>query len=133
MQNWILTLPPGLWAFLVTLLGRWGEHRLAGHSGTRAGASGESVWSRLAGLLGVNLVFFGILPSFLLFVFQPLLPFQGARAGLALGVAVFVLGLLPARILDAPDRGWDHAAWLMLIDFSRAAGALTLAGWILSL
>jgi hypothetical protein len=113
---------------IVTAIGRWGEHRvLAGDQGD----TGQGVWSRLAGTVLVNLLFFGVLPTLVLFVFQPMLPFESEHIGLAIGLGVYVLGLIPARLLDAPRRGWDHAAFMMLIDFFRTVGALTIAGWLL--
>jgi len=131
MSNWLLILAPGLWGFLTTAIGRWGEHRILSIHEPHSADSEFSVWGRLSGTLLVNLVFSGILPTFVLFVFQPMLPFSGERAGVALGLAVYVLGLIPARLLDVPRRGWDHAAWMMLIDFFRTVGAMTIAGWLL--
>ncbi|MEW5876012.1 MAG: hypothetical protein AB1752_12640 [Candidatus Zixiibacteriota bacterium] len=131
MSNWLLILPPGLWGFLVTAVGRWGEHRILTDSEPHTTGFDSGIWRRFSGTLLVNLVFSGILPTFVLFVFQPMLPFSGERAGVALGLAVYVLGLIPARLLDVPRRGWDHAAWMMLIDFLRTVGAMTIAGWLL--
>lgn len=131
MSNWLLILPPGLWGFLVTAVGRWGERRILTDSEPHTTEFDSGIWRRFSGTLLVNLVFSGILPTFVLFVFQPMLPFSGERAGVALGLAVYVLGLIPARLLDVPRRGWDHAAWMMLIDFLRTVGAMTIAGWLL--
>lgn len=134
LGNLWLLVPPWIFGVAITLLGRWGERHLLTSvaGGTERPRSSRATWIALANVLFVNLVFFSLLPTVLLMMFQPMLPFLGARAGLALAVAAFLFGIVPARLLDAPRRGWSHAFYLMLVDFVRIAGALTLIGWLLT-
>ena len=127
---WIL-IPPCVYGVIITLIGHWGEKRLLadrphGHE------TGRSPWAGLANLVLINFIFLSVLPAIILAVFQPMIPFFGARAGLALAVAVLFFGIVPARLFDAPRRGWNHAFWMILIDFVRVAGALTLVGWLVT-
>ena len=127
---WIL-IPPCVYGVIITLIGHWGEKRLLadrshGHN------TGRSPWAGLANLVLINFIFLSVLPTIILAVFQPMIPFFGARAGLALAVAVLFFGIVPARLFDAPRRGWNHAFWMILIDFVRVTGALTLVGWLVT-
>jgi len=117
---------------IITLIGHWGEKRLlADHlQGQR---STKSPWAGLANLVLINFIFLSFLPAIILEVFQPMIPFLGARAGLALGIVVLFFGIVPARLFDAPRQGWNHAFWMILVDFVRVAGALTMVGWLLTL
>ena len=130
---WIL-IPPWVYAVVITVAGRWGERRFLPLPDDRAhGANpARSPWISLANLVITNFIFLSLIPSVVLAVFQPMIPFFGARAGLALAVAVLLFGIFPARLLDAPRQGWNRAFWMILTDFVRVAGALTLAGWLVT-
>ena len=130
---WIL-IPPCVYGVAITFLGHWGEIRLfaSPEDRTHGKKQSRSPWAGLAILILINLVFLSVLPAIILAVFQPMIPFFGARAGLALAVAVLFFGIVPARLFDAPRHGWNRAFWMILIDFVRVAGALTLVGWLLT-
>ena len=130
---WIL-IPPCVYGIIVTLIGRWGEKRLLAQSDSRAHGlrSAGSPWVGLAILVLTNFIFLSLIPALTLAFFQPMIPFFGARAGLALGLAALFFGIVPVRLLDASHRGWNHAFWMILIDFVRVAGALTLIGWLVT-
>ena len=130
---WIL-IPPWVYAVVITVAGRWGERRFLPQTADRAhGASPvRSPWVSLGNLVLTNFVFLSLLPSVALAFFQPMIPFLGARAGLALAVAVLLFGIIPIRLLDAPRHGWSRTFWMILADFVRVAGALTLAGWLVT-
>ena len=130
MSELLILLPPWIFALLVTWLGQWGERFLI-----KTGRTAELATSASGtfAIIASSLVFLSILPTFALTIFQPMLPFVGAQAGLALGVAAFLFGLLPARLCDVRQQGWDRTIWMMLIDFVRVVGALTMVGWLLLL
>jgi hypothetical protein len=131
---WLL-IPPWLCSVIVTLIGRWGERRLVspeGASQPTSERSSRSIWFGLANLLFTNLIFLSLLPTIVLMMFQPMMPFLGARAGLALALAAFLFGIAPLRLIDAPQRGWNHAFWILFIDLLRVGGSLTLIGWLLT-
>ena len=134
MSNLWILIPPWVYAVLMTVVGRWGERHLLPLADDRAHRAdlARSPWISLANLLFTNFVFLSLLPSLVLAVFQPMIPFFGARAGLALAVAVLLFGIFPARLLDAPRQGWNRAFWMIMADFVRVAGALTLAGWLVT-
>ncbi len=127
--NLIRIIPPWLLGVAVTLVGHWGDRRWFSQRSDLA--SGGSVWDSISVVLFANLLFLGLLPTMILDFIQPMIPFTGARAGLAVALLGFLFGLVPARLLDAPRTGWDRAFWLLLIDFLRLGGALTLIGWLL--
>ena len=133
MSIWI-TLPPWLFAVAITLVGRWGDRRFFRHTGvdeehmTTGGA-----WITAGTILFANLFFLSLIPTIVLAMFQPLLPFVGVQAGLALAIAVVFFGIIPARLLDAPYHGWDRAFWLIFIDLIRVGGALMLIGWLINI
>lgn len=133
MTSFWITLPPWLFAVAVTLFGRWGDRRfflraeMTEHDSTSSGA-----WVTAGTILFANLFFLSLIPTIVLAMFQPMLPFVGAQAGLALAIAVVFFGLVPARLLDGPYHGWDRAFWLIFIDFIRVGGALMLIGWLLN-
>lgn len=131
MGNFWILIPPCVYGVIITLLGHWGEKRLLADQ-PHSRKPGRSPWAGLASLVFINLIFLALLPSIILAVFQPMIPFFGARAGFALAVAVLLFGIAPARLFDAPRRGWNHAFWMILIDFIRVAGALTLVGWLVT-
>ncbi|MEW5702422.1 MAG: hypothetical protein AB1792_09355 [Candidatus Zixiibacteriota bacterium] len=128
---WVI-LPPWIWAVVITALGRWGEGRLSRLlSRDRvpiADAPGNPWWS----VLITNLVFLSLLPTLVLSFFQFMLPFEGARAGLAVGIAAFVFGIAPVRLIDRIEIGWDRTAWRLLVDLLRVGGALMLVGWLVA-
>jgi hypothetical protein len=129
---WIV-LPPWAYAVVVTWLGQYGEGRLMraarSDAASAAAATDRSVWGVS---LITNLVFLSLLPTAALSFFQLMLPFEGGRAGLAVGIAAFVFGCVPARVLDHAEIGWDRTAWRLLIDLLRVGGALTLVGWLVA-
>ena len=127
---WIL-IPPCLYGVIITLIGHWGEKRLLADR-FQVKKPSRSPWAGLANLVLINFIFLALLPALILAVFQPMIPFLGARAGLALGIAVLFFGIVPARLFDAPRQGWNHAFWMILVDFVRVAGALTMVGWLLT-
>ncbi len=130
MSELLILIPPWIFAVLVTWSGQWGERMLlktAPTAGPATSASGTFA------IIISNLIFLSILPTFALTIFQPMLPFVGAQAGLAMGVAAFLFGLLPARLCDVKHQGWDRTIWMMLVDFVRVVGALTMVGWLLLL
>ena len=130
LGNLLRVIPPWVLAVAVTLLGRWGERRwFASRTGSGAAAS---PWSDMFVMLLANLFFLALLPTAVLDFIQPMIPFTGARAGLAVALASFAFGLVPARLFDVPRTGWDHAFWLLLVDFLRLSGSLTLIGWLLT-
>jgi xanthine/uracil permease len=129
-DNILRIIPPWVFSVVVTLIGYWGERRW--FSTDSAARPTDSIWNNLPTILITHLVFLAILPFIVLDFFQPMIPFTGARAGLAVGLAGFLFGLLPARVLDAHRTGWDHALWLMLVDALRLCGALTLIGSLLT-
>jgi hypothetical protein len=126
----IRIIPPWMLGVALTLLGHWGEKRWFAEPArsTRAG----HFWNNISFILITNLVFLAIIPTLVLDFIQPMIPFTGARAGLAVAMAGYVFGLVPARLADASRIGWDHAFWLLLVDFLRLGGALTLIGWLLT-
>jgi hypothetical protein len=135
LSSLLLLIPPWLYSVAITLIGRWGEHRLVpplGEPQPSAEQPHRSMWFALANLLFVNLVFLSLVPTLVLMMFQPMLPFVGARAGLALAIAAFILGIAPVRLIDAPKRGVNHAFWVLFIDLLRVGGSLTLIGWLLT-
>ncbi len=120
---WIV-FPPWIYAVVISLAGRWGEARWDVQGRT---------WSELlsrdwGSILVINLVFMSLIPTSLLTAIGVLLPFQGARAGLSLGLLAFLFGSVPSRLLAAQDMGWDKTLWLVLIDLLRIAGSLTIVG-----
>ena len=123
-------IPPWALGVGVTLLGRWGERRWFSTTGVfdRVGFP----WGHISVILFANLLFLSLLPTIILDFIKPMIPFTGARAGLAVAIVGFMFGLVPARLIDATRTGWDHAFWLMLVDFLRLCGALTLIGWLLT-
>jgi hypothetical protein len=123
-----------VYGVVITLLGHWGEKHLVAspEERTHGHIPSPSPWAGLANLILINFVFLSLLPALILAVFQPMIPFFGARAGLALAVAALFFGIVPARLFDAPRQGWNRALWMILIDFVRVAGALTLVGWLLT-
>ena len=129
-EDLLKIIPPWALGVAVTLLGRWGERRWFSAPATSPQAT--SFWSNISVVLFANLLFLALLPTAVLDFIQPMIPFTGARAGLAVAMAGFVFGLVPARLVDASRTGWDHAFWMMLVDFLRLCGALTLIGWLLT-
>jgi hypothetical protein len=128
--NLLRIIPPWALGVAVTLLGRWGEKRW--FSAPPASPHAASLWSSMSVMLFANLVFLALIPTAILDFIQPMLPFTGARAGLAVAMVGFVFGLVPARLCETPRTGWDHAFWMMLMDLLRLGGALTLIGWLLT-
>ena len=126
-----LTVPPWLYAVVITLVGYWGERRL--RSSNQREPLEEPGWSSIIVVITSCYFFLSLLPATVLLLFGPMLPFEGAQAGLALAVVVMLFGLMPVRLLDAQRTGWDHAFWAILIDFLRIGGALTLLGWLFDL
>lgn len=115
------------------MLGRWGQAMWMPDrvSGTRTGRN--DLWhGDWANTLISNLVFLSLLPTSLLSVIGALLPFNGARAGFSLGLLAFVLGCVPARLLDASEAGWDRTLWYILIDLLRVGGAMAIVGFLVA-
>ncbi|HWO56585.1 MAG TPA: hypothetical protein VNN55_03355 [bacterium] len=128
---WIV-IPSWLYAVAVSLLGRLGQGRWLSHR-TVDEAPHPHWWPGDWGnLLITNLVFLSIIPISLLSVIDVILPFTGARAGLALGLLAFVFGATPLRLLDASEQGWDRTLWSLLIDLLRIGGAMTIVGALVS-
>lgn len=124
---WII-FPPWLYAVVVSLLGRWGQKRWLSRT-----QPAESAWPQDWGtILITNLVFLSLIPTSLLSVIGVLLPFNGARAGLSLGLLAFLFGSVPSRLIDSSDLGWDRTLWLILIDFIRVGGAMTIVGYLVA-
>lgn len=129
---WIV-LPPWIYAVLVSFLGRWGQMHIAGPTLVGTEASPRRGWlTDWSTVLITNLVFLSLVPISLLSVIGVLLPFNGARAGLALGLLAFVFGNVPARLFDAAEIGWDRALWLILIDLLRVGGAMAIVGYLVA-
>jgi hypothetical protein len=78
------------------------------------------------------LVFLSLVPTSLLSVIGVLLPFNGARAGLSLGLLAFLFGAVPIRLIESSESGWDRALWSVLIDFIRVGGAMTIVGYLVA-
>lgn len=118
---------------LVGWLGRWGERRWTpsgdGIDQTPENAAPTVTWGHGA---ITTLVFLSLLPSALLSILGPMIPFEGARAGLALGIVAFVFGCVPIRLLEVRSRGWDVTLWMILIDLLRVGGALSIVGALLT-
>lgn len=124
---WIV-FPPWLYAVLISLMGRWGQNRWVSRT-----QPSESSWPKDWGtILITNLVFLSLIPTSLLSVIGVLLPFNGARAGLSLGLLAFLFGSVPSRLIDSSDLGWDRTLWLILIDFIRVGGAMTIVGYLVA-
>ena len=129
MGNLLRIVPPWFYATAVTMLGYWGERRWL----TRVSSKPCSpMWAVFPTILLGNLIFLALLPTLVLDIIQPMIPFSGARAGLAVAMAGFIFGLIPARLFDGAERGWDHTFWLLLVDLLRLGGTLTLIGWLLN-
>lgn len=133
VRNIWTIIPPWAYAMLVGWLGRWGESRWA--------PSGDAVEQSTVPpaptvTLGhgaiTTLVFLSLLPSALLTILGPMIPFEGARAGLALGIVAFLFGCVPMRLLDVRGRGWDLTLWMILVDLLRVGGALSIVGALLT-
>ena len=118
-----------LYTLLITVVGRWGERYFTQPPGVR---SPTVSWAGVITHLAATLLFLVMLPAAVLSLFGPLLPFQGAQAGLALAIVVVLFGLVPARLLDSSRTGWEYAFWALFIDLLRVGGALTLVGWLLN-
>lgn len=127
-EIWIV-IPPWIYAVLVTWAGRWGEWRWIGRNGSETESHRPS-FGDVGVTLMTNLIFLSLLPTSVLMLTYTMLPFEGARAGLALGLAAYLFGCVPARLLDVTRRGWDHTFWELLIDLLRVGGALYLVGWL---
>lgn len=124
---WIV-FPPWLYAVVVSLLGRWGQRQWLSRPDLRG-----SLWPDDWGtILITNLVFLSLVPTSLLSVIGVLLPFNGARAGLSLGLLAFLFGSVPSRLTDSADIGWDRTLWFILIDFIRVGGAMTIVGYLVA-
>lgn len=128
-ENLVRIIPPWLLAVAVSLLGQWGDRRWFPERGNLA--PGGRLWDSISVVVFANLLFLAILPTLVLDFIQPMIPFTGARAGLAVALVGFLFGIVPARLFDAPRTGWDRAFWLLLMDWVRVGGALTLVGWLL--
>lgn len=127
---WIV-FPPWLYAVLVSLLGRWGQTRIAAAALDVPSKSPRRLWpADWSTILITNLVFLALVPISLLSVIGVLLPFHGARAGLSLGLLAFVFGCVPTRLFDATEVGWDRTLWMILIDLLRVGGAMALVGYL---
>jgi hypothetical protein len=129
---WIV-FPPWLYAVLVSLIGRWGQSRWIVTSASDRPAPGRALWpADWSTVLITNLVFLSLIPTSLLSVIGALLPFNGARAGLSLGLLAFMFGCVPSRLLHASESGWDLTLWLILIDLLRVGGALAIVGFLVA-
>ncbi len=127
---WIV-FPPWIFAVIISFLGQWGRFRFAGSSmDSESGTNGRSWLSDWSTILITNLVFLSLVPISLLSVIGVLLPFNGARAGLSMGLLAFVFGSVPARLFDAAETGWDRALWMILIDLLRLGGAMAIVGFL---
>jgi hypothetical protein len=125
----LIILPPWAFAVLVTWLGHWGETHVFP---TRIAQNGQATdrhfdWSAV---LIINLILLSLIPSAMLSRVGMMLPFQGARAGLAVGIAAYLFGCVPIRLLERHHHGWDLTAWRLLIDMLRVGGAFLLVGWL---
>ena len=117
-----------LWGIGATHLGLWGEHRWL-----RADESTPQ--SRIPSgrmILFTSFTFLAFLPTSLLSVIHVMIPFSGARAGLALAIAGYFFGCIPVRLFDIRRFGWDHTLWWLLADLVRICGALTIVGWLVA-
>lgn len=129
---WIV-LPPWIYAVIVSFVGRWGQSRFAGLSSDGTSEDVRFAWTRDWGtILITNLVLLSLVPISLLSVIGVLLPFNGARAGLSLGLLAFVFGSVPARLFDANTIGWDRTLWMILIDLLRVGGAMAIVGFLVA-
>lgn len=129
---WIV-IPPWFFAVLVSLIGRWGEGKWLRTSTAEESSSSHRFWpDNWGAMLITNLVFLSLVPTSLLAVIGVLLPFNGARAGLSLGLLAFLLGCVPSRLLDAHDAGWDRTLWVLLIDLLRVGGAMAIVGYLVA-
>lgn len=124
---WIV-IPSWLYAVAVSLLGRLGQGRWLSRRGVDEALPPHWWPGDWGNLLITNLVFLSIIPISLLSVIDVILPFTGARAGLALGLLAFLFGATPLRLLDASEQGWDRTLWNLLIDLLRIGGAMTIVG-----
>ncbi|HEX9750167.1 MAG TPA: hypothetical protein VGB22_02590 [candidate division Zixibacteria bacterium] len=122
-------IPPWLYAVVVTLLGRWGA-RLWLRRGSIGQPSDGGILDHLGAAMLANLVFLSLLPMLVLLSTGPMLPLSGARAGLALGMAAYLFGCVPTRLLDVGLHGWDRSLWNLLVDLLRVGGACLLVGWL---
>ncbi len=129
---WIV-IPPWVYAVLVSLIGRWGEAKWLRRPADEESSGSHGFWPDNGGaLLITNLVFLSLVPTSLLAAIGVLLPFNGARAGLSLGLLAFLLGCVPARLLDAHDVGWDRTLWVLLVDLLRVGGAMAIVGFLVA-
>lgn len=129
---WIV-FPPWLYAVVLTLIGRWGEARWLTRPDSNLPAPYRRLWPRdWSTILISNLVFLSLIPTSLLSVIGVLLPFNGARAGFSLGLLSYMLGCVPARLLDASESGWDLTLWRIFIDLLRVGGAMALVGLLVA-
>lgn len=127
---WIF-FPPWAYAVVITLLGRWGESRwLRFPESGSYGATGERRRHSGGSMIVTNLFFLSLVPTTLLVWTRGMLPFEGPRAGLALGIAAFLLGCVPVRLLGVDQAGWDRTLWGLFIDLMRVGGALLIIGWL---
>jgi hypothetical protein len=127
---WIV-LPPWIFAVAISFIGQWGRFRFSGSlKASGGGTEGHSWLSDWSTILITNLVFLSLMPISLLSVIGVLLPFNGARAGLSMGLLAFVFGSVPARLFDAAETGWDRALWMILIDLLRIGGAMAIVGYL---
>lgn len=127
-EIWIV-IPPWIYAVLITWAGRWGEGRWIGRNASET-ESRRLSFDGIGVTLITNLIFLSLLPTSVLILTYTMLPFEGARAGLALGLAAYLLGCVPARLLDVTRQGWDRTCWELLVDLLRVGGALYLVGWL---
>lgn len=130
-EIWIV-IPPWIYAVLVTWAGRWGEMRWFGREDSES-ESRRLPFNGIGITLTTNLIFLSLLPTSVLILTYTMLPFEGARAGLALGMAAYILGCVPSRLLDVARQGWDRTFWGLLVDLLRVGGALYLVGWLVVL
>lgn len=129
---WIV-FPPWIFAVIISFVGQWGRFRFAGSSSVGENESESRPWlNDWSTILITNLVFLSLIPISLLSVIGVLLPFNGARAGLSLGLLAFVFGSVPARLFDATETGWDRALWMILIDLLRIGGAMAIVGYLIA-
>ena len=129
---WIV-IPPWLYAVLVSLVGKWGEGVWLRRPAVAEPRASHGFWpDNWGAMLITNLVFLSLVPTSLLAVIGVLLPFNGARAGLSLGLLAFLLGCVPSRLLDAHDAGWDRTLWAILIDLLRVGGAMAIVGYLVA-
>lgn len=129
MDNLLRIIPPWLCGTAVTMLGHWGERRWFADDALKPHLL---LWAELPTILLGNLIFLALLPTLVLSIIQPMIPFTGAKAGLAVAVAGYLFGLIPARLFEGAQRGWDRTFWLLLVDLLRLGGALTLIGWLIA-